>query len=44
MGLFWTNGNFGREAAAFLNWATGGRRLGFVQLAAAFLDLCNWYQ
>ena len=23
MGLFWTIGNYGCEAAAFLNWATG---------------------
>jgi hypothetical protein len=23
MGLFWKIGNYGREAAAFLNWATG---------------------
>ena len=23
MGLFWTIGNYGRDAAALLNWATG---------------------
>jgi len=51
MGLFWTIGNYGRDAAALLNWATGINKWvtflasGIIHCreAAAILKWCNWH-
>jgi hypothetical protein len=56
MGFFLTIGNnYGREAAAFLNWATGinnqimgghywATGINYGREVVAFLSWCNWYQ
>ena len=51
--FYWTIGNYGREAAGFLNWATGINKWvtfllasgnSYGREAAAILKWCNWHQ